>query len=210
WGGRGRVAHLAPRLLPRHTGGAARVGVVVAGPVRRGRFERRAPGLATRYGQRRVREPVLLQLAQGRAPPQGAVLGALAVVKQPRGPSHGFNERTWLRRRGVHVVMQLDEWHVVARRGGLGGMADALRRRLGRASTRGVRGERAAVIAGVVLGDENGLSVSLRQRFRAAGLYHLLAVSGQNVALVAASVLLTAWVLGVSRLLAHLGALAGI
>jgi competence protein ComEC len=157
-----------------------------------------------------VHEPVLLELAKGRAPPQGAVLGALAVLKRPRGPSNGFDERTWLRRRGVHVVLRLDEWHVVARRGGLGGMADALRRRLRAASTRGLGGERAAVIAGVVLGDENGLSDSLRQRFRAAGLYHLLAVSGQNVALVAASVLLVAWVLGMSRVLAHLGALAGI
>jgi len=209
WWGSVRLAQLDHTLLAPHIGEAARVRVVVTGPVRRGRFELRVPGLATRYEQRRVHEPVLLQLAQGRAPPQGAVLGALAVVKQPRGPSHGFDERTWLRRRGVHVVLQLDEWHVVTRRGGLGGMADALRRRLRRASTRGLHGERAAVIAGVVLGDENGLSDSLRQRFRAAGLYHLLAVSGQNVALVAASVLLTAWVLGLSRLLAHLGALAG-
>jgi competence protein ComEC len=50
----------------------------------------------------------------------------------------------------------------------------------------------------------------LRQRFRAAGLYHLLAVSGQNVVLVAGGVLLVAWVLGVSRLVAQLGALAAI
>src|SRR5262249_30364112 len=184
--------------------------VVVAGPVRRGGLERRVRGLATRYEQGSVHEPVLLELAKGRSPPQGAILSALAVVNEPRGPSHGFDEATWLRRRGVHVVLRLDEWHVVGRRRGLGGIADALRRRLRAASTRGARGERAAVLAGVVLGDENGLSDSLRQRFRAAGLYHLLAVSGQNVALVAGSVLVLAWLLGISRLIAHLGALAGI
>jgi competence protein ComEC len=71
-------------------------------------------------------------------------------------------------------------------------------------------GERAAVLEGVVLGEEGGLSDDLRQRFRAAGLYHLLAVSGQNVALVAGSVLVVAWVVGVSRLLAELFALAAI
>jgi competence protein ComEC len=115
-----------------------------------------------------------------------------------------------LRRRGVHVVLRADEWHVVGRRGGLGGVADALRRVLRRSIARGLSGERAAVVNGVVLGDENGLSDGLRQRFRAAGLYHLLAVSGQNVVLVAGSVLVAAWVLGISRLLAHLGALAAI
>jgi competence protein ComEC len=138
------------------------------------------------------------------------VLSALAVVKAPRGPSHGFDERAWLRRHGVHVVLRIDEWHVLGRRGGLGGVADALRRQLQRSSTRGLRGERAAVIAGVVLGDETGLSDTLRARFRAAGLYHLLAVSGQNVVLVAGGVLGLAWLLGVSRVIAHLGAVAAI
>jgi competence protein ComEC len=210
WWGSVRLAQLDQTVLASHIGEAARVRIVVTGPVRSGRFELRVPGLATRYEQRRVHEPVLLELAKGRAPPQGAVLSALAVLKQPRGPSRGFDERTWLRRRGVHVVLRLDEWHILGRRGGLGGAADRLRGRLRRASTGGLRGERAAVIGGVVLGDENGLSDDLRQRFRAAGLYHLLAVSGQNVVLVAGSVLGIAWLLGISRLVAHLGALAGI
>src|SRR5204862_182502 len=73
-----------------------------------------------------------------------------------------------------------------------------------------LHGERAAVLEGVVLGEETGLSEQLRQRFRAAGLYHLLAVSGQNVALVAGSVLLLAWLVGVSRLVAELRALAAV
>ena len=34
-------------------------------------------------------------------------------MKAPRGPEHGFDERTWLRRQGVHVVLHVDEWHVV-------------------------------------------------------------------------------------------------
>jgi competence protein ComEC len=131
-------------------------------------------------------------------------------VKEPRGPSDGFDERTWLRRHGVHVVLHVDEWRVVGHRRGVGGVADSLRRRLRQSTARGLHGERAAVVEGVVLGEDAGLSDELRQRFRAAGLYHLLAVSGQNVALVAGSVLLLAWLLGVPRLPAELGALAAI
>ncbi|HZT54021.1 MAG TPA: ComEC/Rec2 family competence protein, partial [Gaiellaceae bacterium] len=45
---------------------------------------------------------------------------------------------------------------------------------------------------------------------RAAGLYHLLAVSGQNVALVAGGALAVAWLAGIPRLVGELGALAAI
>jgi competence protein ComEC len=132
------------------------------------------------------------------------------IVTAPRGPENGFDERTWLRRHGVHVVLRVDEWRIVGRRGGIGGIADAVRRRLRHSVARGLHGERAAVIEGVVLGEDNGLSDELRRSFRASGLYHLLAVSGQNVALVAASAVLLTWLLGLPRLLGELGALAAI
>jgi competence protein ComEC len=210
WWGSARLEQLDRSVLVAHVGEAARVRVVVTGPARRGSFELRAAGRATRYAREAIHEAVLLELAKGRAPPQGSVLSALAVVKRPRGPSHGFDEHTWLRRRGAHVVLHLDEWHVVGRRGGLGGVADALRRRLRGSIARGLTGERAAVVEGVVLGDGNGLSDGLRRRFRAAGLYHLLAVSGQNVVLVAGGVLAVAWLVGIPRLIAQFGALAAI
>src|SRR5207253_263409 len=82
--------------------------------------------------------------------------------------------------------------------------------RLARTAALGLRGERRALLEGVVLGDDQGLSDELRQRFRASGLYHLLAVSGQNVALVAGGALVLAWLLGVPRWLGELGALAAI
>jgi predicted membrane metal-binding protein len=43
----------------------------------------------------------------------------------------------------------------------------------------GLRGERRAVIAGIVLGEDEGLSEDLRADFRASGLYYLL--SGYQV-----------------------------
>jgi len=110
----------------------------------------------------------------------------------------------------MHVVLRVDEWHLVGRRGGLGGVADRLRAWLRRASGPGLAGERRAVLEGIVLGDDAGLSDDLKQRFRRSGLYHLLAVSGQNVVLLAAGVLGLAWLLGVSRALGHVCALAAI
>jgi competence protein ComEC len=132
------------------------------------------------------------------------------VVALPRGPSHGFDERTWLRRQGIHVVLHVDDWRVVGRRGGVGGTADALRRWLRRASAPRLSGERRAVVEGVLLGDDVGLSDNLKQAFRRSGLYHLLAVSGQNVVLLAAGVLAAAYTLGLARVWGHVGALAAI
>jgi competence protein ComEC len=66
------------------------------------------------------------------------------------------------------------------------------------------------VMEGVILGEDSGLSDNLKQRFRASGLYHLLAVSGQNVALVAAGAVGLVWLAGLSRLLGQVAALAAI
>jgi len=193
-----------------HIGEAGRMAVVVTGPARNGRFQVRVSGSMLSFDGLAIREPVLLELPRGRAPPQGAVLEGVGQLAVPHGPKRGFDERTWLRRHGVHVLARISSWRVVGRRGGLGRMADDVRRRLRDSVALGLRGERAAVLEGVVLGEDTGLSDGLRQRFRASGLYHLLAVSGQNVALVAGGVLVLAWLLGIPRLIAQIGALAAI
>jgi competence protein ComEC len=210
WWGSVRLQALDRSVLLAQVDRAELSRVTVTGPARRGRFDIRAPARVTRFGRLAVSEPILLELPLGRSPPQGALLEVLGVVRLPRGPSRGFDERTWLRRHGVHVVLRGDRWRVVGRRGGFGGFADRLRARLARTLAPGVGGERRAVLAGVVLGEDQGLSDELRQRFRASGLYHLLAVSGQNVALVAGGSLLLAWLVGLPRWLGELGALASI
>jgi competence protein ComEC len=210
WWGSVRLVALDRSPLAAEIGTAERARVVVTGDSRRGRFDQRAPGRVVRYGRLHPNEPVLLRFSLERAPPQGAVIDALGVVKAPRPAGRGFDERLWLRRRGVHVVLRLDEWRIVGHRGGLGGVADRLRRWLRGSSARGLEGERAGVLEGIVLGDDGGLSDELRQRFRASGLYHLLAVSGQNVALVAAGALALAWLVGAPRWAGQIGALAGI
>ena len=210
WWGSARLDALDQSVLLPKVDSAGRALVAVTGPARRSRYELRVPGQVRRFDDEVVREPVLLRLPPGRSPPQGALLDMIAEIRLPHGPENGFDERTWLSRHGVHVVLRATRWRVVGHRSGLAGFADALRARLAHSMAPGLDGERRAVLAGIVLGEDEGLSDELRSRFRASGLYHLLAVSGQNVAVIAAGALFLAWLLGFPRLVGQLFALGGI
>lgn len=210
WWGSARLDALDRSVLLSFVDTAERSLLVTTGPARTTRFEVRVPAHVRRFGQLRFRESVLLELPLGRAPPQGSVVEAITTVRLPRPAKHGFDERTWLRHQGVHVVLRADRWRVVGRRGGLGGIGDRLRSALAHSIARGLGGSRRGVVTGVVLGDEQLLSAGLRDRFRASGLYHLLAVSGQNVALVAAGALVLVWLLGLPRRLGQLAAIFAI
>ena len=72
----------------------------------------------------------------------------------------------------------------VGRRGGLWGAVDAAHRYvLGRLGAAPAPSPARALVAGIALGDTRGLPFSERESLRASGLYHVVAVSGQNVAL---------------------------
>jgi competence protein ComEC len=209
WWGAARLAVLDHSVLAGHAGEAETAIVVLTAAPRRGSFELRVSAEVRRFGSLRLHEGVLLELPLGRSPPAGAILEVLGVLKRPHGPENGFDEATWLRHKGVHVVLHADRWRLVGRRGGLGGLADRIHAWLARTIAPGLRGERADVVEGVVLGDDQALGQDLRKQFKAAGLYHLLAVSGQNVALIAAGALVLAWLAALPRWVGELGALAG-
>ena len=210
WWGSVRLVAVDGSVLAPRVGTAERALLEVTAPPRRSRYRLRVAVVVRRFGGLGMHEVSLLELPPGRAPPQGALVSAVVTVEQPRGPDHGFDERTWLRRKGVHVVLRADRWRKAGGRRGLGAVADRLRARVEAALLRGASGEREAVLAGVVLGDDQAVPERLRDRFRASGLYHLLAVSGQNVALVAVGALFLARLVGVPRVLGEVGALAGI
>jgi competence protein ComEC len=210
WWGSARLDALDASALAPHVGEAEQALVEVTGPARRSSFAMRVPGKALRFGSLPVHEPVLLELPLGRSPPQGARLELRGRLREPRPAAHGFDERKWLRRHGVHVIVEAREWQVAGRRGGVGGYADRVRGWLAGSIAPGLRGERRAVLEGIVLGEDEGLSDGLQTSFRSSGLYHLLAVSGQNVIFIAGGVLGLAWLLGIPRWLGELGALAGI
>ena len=121
WWGALRLEAIDRSPMSAEIGRAAVARVTVTGPARRTQFALRIPGRIERFGDSDVREPVLLQLPVGRSPPQGAILELPVLVAEPRSGKDGFDERTWLRRHGVHVVLRGRDPEVVGRRGGLGG-----------------------------------------------------------------------------------------
>ena len=108
WWGSARLDALDQSSLLAEVDRAARVSAVITAEPRVGTFQQRIFARVTRFGTRHIDEPVQLELPLGRSPPQGARVSLLAVVRRPRGPSNGFDERTWLRRQGIQVVLKVD------------------------------------------------------------------------------------------------------
>ena len=159
-------------------------------------FAVRVTAEVRRFDGIELRERVLLELPAGRAPPQGAVLELRARPVAPRGPETGFDERGWLARRGIHVVLHASgPWRVVGRRGGIGGVGDRLRTAIGerpRARDDQASGGRSSSAS--CSAPTRASIPELRDAFKASGLYHLLAVSGQNIVLIGFGVLGLAYV----------------
>jgi len=82
-------------------------------------------------------------------------------------------------------------------------VGDRLRTAIANALALGTTGERRSLVTGVVLGADEGLDPELRHAFKASGLYHLLAVSGQNIVFIGFGVIGLAYVLGLSRGVGH-------
>ena len=203
WWGTLRNDALDRSVLAERIGRTAPARVVVTGPVAPDAVRgARAGGGACASARRSIRERVLLELPPERAPPQGAVLELRARPVAPRGPETGFDERGWLARRGIHVVLRGDDaWRVVGRRGGIGGVGDRLRAHVEATLARGTDGgapppaRRASCSART-----RASTASCATRSRRAASMHLLAVSGQNVAIVAVGVVMAARIVGLGRL----------
>ena len=106
---------------------------------------------------------------------------ALAGRVQPLGKYDRFQAR-----RGAHAALEVDRMRVTAAwRGGIAGALDRVRRRAEVGLARGLPRDEAALLRGMVLGQDERLTEAVRTDFQRSGLAHLLAVSGQNVVLLA-------------------------
>jgi competence protein ComEC len=211
WGSVRLQALDASALLER-AGSSASARLEVTGPARATEFEVRVPVKVLRFDGLSLDERARLDLPRGRSPPQGSIIEVVATVRRPQRPEEdgAFDEASYLRRQGIHVVLSADEFEIIGKRGGLGGFADSLRGAVAGSLAPGVAGERHAVIAGIVLGQDEGLDRDLREDFQASGLYHLLAVSGQNVAYVVLGAIVATWLLGLTRAVGETAALASV
>ncbi|CAB4931010.1 unannotated protein [freshwater metagenome] len=123
-------------------------------------------------------------LLSGRGPPPAAraagdVLQAHGVLREPRA-----TER-WVEARGAAAVLDVAWVRALGRRGGAVGALDGVRRRAQAALGRTRDAASGALLRGMVLGDDARLSSTDRDLLRRAGLGHLVAASGANVALLA-------------------------
>jgi competence protein ComEC len=105
-----------------------------------------------------------------------------------------------LRRKGIPAQLQLDEFRRVGPSANPFVRAtQAARRVVGGSIERTFPPKEAGLLLGLLLGDDSRLDPGLERDFRAAGLSHLLVVSGGNVAMVLAPVLAAAALLRLPR-----------
>lgn len=154
---------------------------------------------------------VLLRVPLGvPRPPRGSRVRVAGRLQAPRGPRLGFDERAWLARRGIHAVLRTAELPVVGHRGGVWGALDDGRSAALGAYAGAGRDDAGRMLGAIALGADDELTPETREAFRASGLAHLLAVSGGNVALLVAAVLVLVWVAGGTRVGGHVCAVLAV
>jgi competence protein ComEC len=107
----------------------------------------------------------------------------------PARDGDAFDFAAFLRSRGIGREVEVESLVPTGHRGGVDGLVDAIRRRAETGIGSGLSGEQAALARGMVLGEDGDVADATRDDFRRSGLAHLLAASGQNVALLCALVL---------------------
>lgn len=134
----------------------------------------------------------------------GAELEAPVAFRRPaRYLNHGVPDAEAARAlRGIAVMGSIKSGLLVEVRDPGGWIARAsarARQRIRDAVERGFAGldlSAAAVVTAVLIGDESGLTDDLRARWQAAGTFHVLAISGGNIAVVVALVVALAQATG--------------
>jgi competence protein ComEC len=122
-------------------------------------------------------------LPAGLAPGALLQVGGLARVPR-RSATSDFDYPAFLRLRGIASELELSSVAATGgRRGGLDGLIDGIRARAERAIDAGLQPGDAALLRGMVLGQDQAIAANTKDDFRRAGLAHLIAVSGQNVML---------------------------
>ena len=141
--------------------------------------------LLTAYG-----EPVELTVGQ-----RIRVTARLHTPTGFRNPG-GFDYVARLARDGIHVTGSARTDQVVALDAPAPPWHERIRRRAVAAMDGALPPASAALLGGLLLGERRALPAEIDDGFRRAGVYHVLAVSGFNVALVASAVFLLARLVG--------------
>ncbi len=107
------------------------------------------------------------------------------LVPQNGGNPGGFDYATFLSRRGIYATGFLDndqEVELLAREPGAGrGLIEGLRRAIRHFIERNFSRDNGALLAALVVGDMGAIPKEMRAAFTAAGVNHVLAISGLHV-----------------------------
>jgi competence protein ComEC len=130
--------------------------------------------------------------------------GALIEALLPRYPEIGIGDRirvrgsieppgdddfgAYLRRIGASGSLRSPILELIAGPGGPGGLLDAVRQGSGDALTRALPEPQAGLAAGILVGLRERVDRDLAAAFATAGVSHIVAISGWNIAIVAALV----------------------
>jgi competence protein ComEC len=129
---------------------------------------------------------------------EGDIITCTGTIREPAGPSaSGFDQRAYLRRQGIEVVVRAAAADVAVKgsRGGLLGWFDHVRAQARSDLSRGPDARLDEVLQGIVMGDTAGIDDDWLEAFRRSGTAHMLSVSGLHVASLALIVI------GLARLL---------
>ncbi|MGN6378284.1 MAG: ComEC/Rec2 family competence protein [Gaiellales bacterium] len=117
--------------------------------------------------------------------------------------------RGYYRTQGVHLELDATGAVHIGRRGGVWGAVDSTHAWALRSLEVGPDPTpRRALVAGIVVGESGALPLADRDRLRQSGLYHIVAVSGQNVALIILFLLVALGLAGVIGTPARVAAIA--
>jgi competence protein ComEC len=142
-------------------------------------------------------EQAVVRIRHGTSPGAWPEIGEIVRLRGEVGPLGPFD--AYQRRRGARVAIDTVAFaRTGARRGGIAGSLDAVRRRAEHGLERGLAPPEAALLRGMVLGQDERMSAAVRDDFQRSGLAHIVAVSGQNVMLLAMLVLGAGAVLGLA------------
>jgi competence protein ComEC len=125
--------------------------------------------------------------------PVGSGVRAEGTIRDPADWERAYLERLGVR--DVLVAPRLEP--LAARRGGVAGALDEVRGRAEAALGTGTEPAAAALVRGFVLGQDDRIDAGVIDEFKRSGLAHLLAVSGQNVLLLAVLATVVLGALGV-------------
>jgi competence protein ComEC len=139
---------------------------------------------------RAVQGSVLLRADRFPVIPYGARIQAVGLLTAPP-TGQTFNYREYLARQGIHSYMERPQVTVLAYGEGhpLYQAIYALKARASTTINRLVREPEASLLNGILLGADRGIPADLLDDFRATGTSHIIAVSGFNVTILAATLI---------------------